>query len=335
MKALILLLSLLLAAPAPTAPSPAPSPAPDAAREGFVRADDGTRLFYRIEGSGPRTLVVVHGGPGFSLESVRADLAPLAAHRRVIYYDQRGNGRSSLIDDPAALAVSRHIADLEAIRRHFGLEKMVLLGNSWGGLLISFYAAAHPDRVERLVLDVAAAPNAELMRQMSARIDGRARERLSAADVARLRFLFQARNWLDARDPLAACDAFGHLMFKVYAFDPAVALPFRGTLCAGPPEVVRRSMWVNNAIVNSLGEYDLRPGVRRVTAPVLVIHGVADVIPLAASRAWAASYPDARLLLMQRSGHLAHLEEPAVFFAAVEDFLAGRWPSGATLISSR
>lgn len=194
--------------------------APAHAREGFVTVEDGVRLFYKIEGRGPETLVVVHGGPGFSLESVRADFGPLAAHRRVIYYDQRGNGRSTLIGDAGALALPRHIADLEALRRHFGLEKMALLGNSWGGLLISAYAAAHPDRVQRLVLDVAAPPNA-------------------------------------------------------------------------------------------------------------------DVIPLAASREWAASYPNARLLLMRRSGHLAHLEEPDAFFAAVDDFLAGRWPEGGEAVARR
>ena len=150
MRVLALLLALLLAAPAAAA----------TAREGYVTTDDGVGLFYRIEGSGPQTLVVVHGGPGFSLESVRADFAPFARNRRVIYYDQRGNGRSSLIDDPAKLAWQHHVADLEAIRRHFRLRKMTLLGNSWGGLLISLYAAAHPDRVERLVLDSPAAPMA-------------------------------------------------------------------------------------------------------------------------------------------------------------------------------
>ncbi len=320
MRVLLLLLALLCAAPALAADPP---------REGFVAADDGTRLYYRIEGSGPETLVVVHGGPGFSLESVRADLAPLAAHRRVIYYDQRGNGRSSLIDDPAALAIPRHIADLEAIRRHFGLQKMALLGNSWGGLLISAYAAAHPDRVERLILHAAASPTLDLMREMNGRVAARAAERLSAAELRRFGEIFQTRAWLSAPDPVAVCTAFGRFILRIYVFDPAATLPFRGNLCFGPPEVVRRSLWVNEAILRSFGDFDLRPEVRRVAAPVLVIHGAADVVPLAGARDWAASYPDARLLLMRRSGHLVHVEEPAVFFAAVEDFLAGRWPEEA------
>jgi len=299
-----------------------------AQRDGFVSAEDGVRLYYRIEGSGPEALVVVHGGPGFSLESVRADFGPLAAHRRVIYYDQRGNGRSSLIDDPAALALPRHIADLEAIRRHFGLEKMVLLGNSWGGLLISAYAIAHPERVERMILDAPAPPTTAYYRQFVRHIEART-ARMSQAEQARLR-AFRPGTWFEAGDPVAVCEAFTGLILRAYVFDPAAAPRVRSNLCAGSPEAVRRTPWVGEEIRRSLGEYDLRSGVRGVTAPVLVIHGIADPVPLEGSREWAASYPNARLLLMGRSGHLIHVEEPAAFFAAVETFLAGRWPAAAS-----
>ena len=73
MRKLLLFLSFLLVA----------TPA-GAQQEGYITVEDGIRLFYRIEGSGPQTLVVVHGGPGFSHESVRADFAPFARNRRVI-----------------------------------------------------------------------------------------------------------------------------------------------------------------------------------------------------------------------------------------------------------
>jgi proline iminopeptidase len=323
MRPFFLLLLLLLGAPA----------AAQRQQDGFVTVENGIRLYYRVEGAGPETLIVVHGGPGFSLESIRADLAPLAVHRRIIYYDQRGNGRSSLIDDPAALAVPRHIADLEAIRRHFGLEKMVLLGNSWGGLLISAYAAAYPDRVERLILDAPAPPTEAYRRQFVQNIEERT-ARMSEAEQARLR-TFRPDVWFEAADPVAACEAFTRLILRAYVFDPGAALPVRGNLCAGSPEAVRRTPWVGEMIRRSLGQYDLRPEVRRVTAPVLVIHGIADPVPLAGSRDWAAGFPNARLLLMQRSGHLMYVEEPAAFFAAVDMFLAGSWPAAAEASSSR
>lgn len=100
------------------------APASPLAREGFIAADDGTKLFYKIEGSGPEVLVVVHGGPGGSLESVRPDFGRLAKGRTVIYYDQRGNGRSDLIDDDERVGITYQVADLEAVRRHFKLKKM-------------------------------------------------------------------------------------------------------------------------------------------------------------------------------------------------------------------
>src|ERR1044071_713167 len=100
-------------------------------REGYLQTPDGVKLFYKIAGSGPETLVVVHGGPGNSLESIFADFEPLAKGRTVIYYDQRGQGRSELIKDGSRLGYEQHVADLEAVRQFFKLDKMKLLGNSW------------------------------------------------------------------------------------------------------------------------------------------------------------------------------------------------------------
>ncbi|HWS85931.1 MAG TPA: alpha/beta fold hydrolase [Pyrinomonadaceae bacterium] len=104
--------------------------------EGYIRTADGVRLFYKVAGGGTETLVAVHGGPGNTLEPIRADLEPLAKNRRVIYYDQRGGGRSDLLREKEKLAVSKHVADLEAVREHFNLDRVTLLGNSWGGMLI-------------------------------------------------------------------------------------------------------------------------------------------------------------------------------------------------------
>ncbi len=312
---LFVLLALGCAAPAYSQP-----------REGFVRAGDGTKLFYKIEGTGPQVLVVVHGGPGGSLESVRPDFERLAEGRTVIYYDQRGNGRSDLVDDER-VGIEHQVADLEAVRRHFRLEKMALLGNSWGGFLISAYAAAHPERIERLILDVPAPPRLQQLAQMAGEIDRRVEQRMSEADRERIGDLYRA--WQDSDDPMPACKAFYGAILLAYAYDPQNIPAIKGNLCNGPVEGVRRQQLVNKAIWRSLGEFDYREAVHKVTAPVLVIHGVADVIPAEGSEDWAKSFPNSRLLLVQRAGHLVHLEQPDIFFEAVETFLAGGWPVGA------
>jgi pimeloyl-ACP methyl ester carboxylesterase len=158
------------------------------------------------------------------------------------------------------------------------------------------------------------------------RMTQRARVRFTQAE----RDLVQDNaDWLAARDPIAACGIFARYILRLYMFDPAQPVSIRGNLCAGPPEVVRRSLWANRVIVQSLGEFDFRPMVRQVTAPVFIIHGAGDVVPPEGARDWAASYPNARLLMLPRAGHLIQAEDPATFFSSIETFLAGGWPNGA------
>ena len=85
--------------------------------EGYILTPDKVRIFYKIVGSGPETLVAVHGGPANSLESIRPDMEPLAKGRRVIYYDQRGNGRSDLISDGKRLGYEYQIHGHELRRK--------------------------------------------------------------------------------------------------------------------------------------------------------------------------------------------------------------------------
>lgn len=325
MRLVLLLLSLLLAAP--VAPSAAD-------REGTIVTDDGARLHYRVEGLGSETLVVVHGGPGNSMESIRLDFAPVAARRRVIYYDQRGNGGSSLDTDPAHLTIGRHVADLDAVRAHFGLRKMNLLGNSWGGLLVSYYAAAHPDRVARLVLHDPAPPARPWLTAMSDEIRRRS-TLLPEAEQRAFNAAARPDAWARSPDPVATCRTFFTTLFRLYAYDPDAPGQSRGNGCAGGPEAVRRQLLVNKAIWAGLPDYDVRPLLARVTAPVLILYGEADPVPRAAEEAWASSYPNARLLVIRHAGHLAHVEQPGPFFAALETFLRGQWPAGAVTVSGR
>lgn len=295
--------------------------------EGYIVTADKVRIFYKIVGSGSETLVMVHGGPANSLESIRADMEPLAQGRRLIYYDQRGNGQSDLIADPKKVAYEYHVADLEALRKHFKLEKMALLGNSWGGLLISLYAIAHPDRVDRLVLDSSAPPIHSFMDDMSDEIARRMNVLYKPEQLERTRQVYGT--WVKADDPVAVCREFYTTILRTYTYSRTLDSRFKGDVCAGPKEAVRTRQVVNEQIWKSLGEYNLVSKLAAVKAPVLVIHGVADVIPQRASEFWASGYPNARLLLIEKAGHVGHVETPDIFFPAVETFLKGSFPVDA------
>ena len=304
--------------------------------EGYILTPDKVRIFYKIEGSGNDTLVVVHGGPGNSLESVRPDFAPLARNRRVIYYDQRGQGRSELIRDGKKLGYKNHVADLEAVRQHFKLEKMNLIGNSWGGLLASLYAVAHPDRVERLILDSPAGPTRELLGQMEEEIRRRMEKIYKPDEIERNYAQRDPDEWQKAKDPVAFCREFFTTILRVYTYGQTLdGINFKGDVCAGGPDSVRLQPKTRNHVWNSLGDYNLIGKLGAVKAPVLVIHGVGDVIPQRSSESWAAGYPNARLFLIQKAGHMAQVEAPDVFFPAIETFLKGSFPDGAKRVEGQ
>ncbi len=300
--------------------------------EGYFVTPDNVRIFYKIEGHGSETLVAVHGGPGNSLESIRADFEPLSKGRRVIYYDQRGQGRSELISDGTKLGYEQHVADLEALRVHFKLDKMTLIGNSWGGLLISLYAVAHPDRVERMVLDSAASPLKGFIDDMDDEISRRMKRLYKPEQLAHNSAIGKPDAWLKAKDPVAVCREFYMTVLRVYTYSQTLDGNFKGDVCAGGPESVRQQPTTRAHVWRSLGDFNLMPKLGVVKAPVLVIHGAADVIPLKSSEFWAFGYPNARLLVIEKAGHIGQVEAPEIFFPAIETFLKGSFPAAAKTI---
>lgn len=300
--------------------------------EGYFVTPDNVKIFYKIEGRGKETLVAVHGGPGNSLESIRPDFKPLARGRRVIYYDQRGQGRSELLSDGTKLGYEQHVADLEALRVHFKLDRMTLIGNSWGGLLISLYALAHPDRVERMVLDSPASPSLGLKDDMDDEVARRMAKLYTPEQLAHLRTIGRPDAWLKAKDPTPICREFYHAVLTVYTYSQTLEGNFKGDVCAGGAESVRQQPTTRAHVWRSLGDYNLMPKLGVVKAPVLVIHGAADVIPLKSSEFWAFGYPNARLLVIEKVGHIAQVEAPEIFFPAIDTFLKGSFPAAAKTI---
>src|SRR6184192_4979383 len=145
---------------------------PEATTETTVELN-GVRLYTRRVGQGP-PVVVLHGGPGAHHDYLLPQYDHLAeGGRALLYYDQRGGGRSPVPRD-VPVGWREHVADLETLRDHWELDRLTLLGYSWGGLLAVLYALEHPDRVGRLAL-VAPAPltarwREEFERRLSARL---------------------------------------------------------------------------------------------------------------------------------------------------------------------
>jgi proline iminopeptidase len=285
-------------------------------QEGYVEAGNGVRLFYRLLGSGPDTLVIIHGGPGFTMDYFLEDLAPLAEHHALLFYDQRGTGRSTLISDSISLNAQRFIEDVEAIRKYFGIQRFELLGHSWGTAIAALYAMQYPQHLNRMinvgVLPLQQYQLIEAFKQLEAKRDRSKLKRMNELRAARL------------ADPgnSEVCTAYYTIWFEPFYGNNNKTNRSKGDFCAGTLESRRNKMLsVDKFTMASLGQWDWRSTLTQVKTPTLIIHGTMDPLPLEGAKAWASVLPNAQLLLIDGVGHFPYVEVPERFFEAVDQFL--------------
>jgi proline iminopeptidase len=289
-----------------------------------VTVGDGITVAVRAAGSGA-PVIALHGGPGFR-DYLSPDLEPLTSSFRVISYDQRGSGHSTVVTDPTLLTAPAFVADLDRVRESFGIARVTLLGHSWGAGLAALYAIAHPDRVERLLLVGPMPPRADP--HMTA-FSQTLQSRFTDGDRAAMTEASARRQQASDADAADACRAYYAVFIKAYLHSVAAAARMRGDLCAAPAAALRNFSTINQSIMGSLGAFDLRPQLAAIKVPTLVIHGASDPIPMASAREWAASLGDGRLLVIEQSGHFPFVERPDAFFPAATAFLQGEWPPAA------
>jgi proline iminopeptidase len=274
--------------------------------EGYLPAGRG-RLYWRAVGGGP-PIVVLHGGPDFDHYYLRPELDRLAESFRLVYYDQRGRGRSGNGVDPREVSIESEVADLELVRCHFGFESVAVLGHSWGGLLAMEYAIRHPDRASHLILvntapasaqdarrfrehllRARAAADVERMQAVASSARYRAGELEAEADYYRLHFGVTLRN----RDILE------QLVRRLRAhFTPAGVLAARAI-----EQRLYDETWDRDG-------YDLVPKLRQLQIPALVLHGEGDLVPVSMAERVAEALPRGRLVVLEDCGHFAPLEAP-------------------------
>ena len=155
------------------------------AQTGWVTMSDSARLYYQIIGKGADTIVAIHGGPGMDHESIYGDFGPLAERHTVIFYDQRGGGKSTLPTDTTTLVAARQVQDLDELRG-ISISTVTLVAHSYGPLLAASYAIAHPQHVAKMVFFGPVPPRRgdfwqRFSKSLNARLDSSQRERMAQA----------------------------------------------------------------------------------------------------------------------------------------------------------
>lgn len=258
-------------------------------------------------------VLLLHGGPGADHDYLLPQFLDLADSYRLIFYDQRGGGRSKT-DDRTPITWRAHVDDLDAAIRELRLEPATMLGYSWGGLLALLFAieSAH-GRTRCHVARLGLVDPAPVNRGYRRRFEAEFSRRQNSKSVGQLRADL-ATSGLRETNPGAYRQRAFELSVAGYFADPSAAhdlTPFR---------VMGR---VQDSVWQSLGDYDLsRPGLLdSVAIPALVVHGREDPIPLESSSVIARTLR-APLVVIDRAGHVPYVEQPAELFSALRSFLA-------------
>ncbi|MFE0458370.1 alpha/beta fold hydrolase [Kitasatospora sp. NPDC058965] len=275
---------------------------------------DGTKLWYELLGTGDRVpLVVLPGGPGTDLRYL-GSIGGLDRDRPLVLLDGRATGRSEVPADRATVAFAEQARDVEALREHLGLARFDLLGHSAGTLTAQQYAAAHPDRVRRMVLVTPA---------------GRAAREPDPAELAELRAARSGEPWYPRAVEAERRLRTAQVAPDEQGFLQAMQLPFswhswsRARLAEYVAGHASSLPWLREAFYAS-STTDPADLARLAAAgvPVLVIAGASDgLLGTAPARAVAALHPAARLAVLDRSGHRPWVEQPEEFRALVNEFL--------------
>lgn len=273
----------------------------------------GTRLFVHTEGAGPPVLVV-HGGPLLDHGYLAGPLRSLTSTFRLVFYDQRLSGRSDGVVESGSVSLADFVEDLEGIREGLALERVRLIGHSWGGLVAVKYALRHPDRVQSLVLVSPMAPSAALWRAEQEALTA-AVEPSDTAGMGELR----ASQALAAREP-EAVQRMLRLSFRSQLHDPARAAELRFHI---PADYAERSRQFGS-MVAELTSYDLVGELADLEVPTLLVHGASEVAAAIGREAYRAGIEDLTIEVIEEAGHFSFLEQPEAFHGVVRAFLSGR-----------
>jgi proline iminopeptidase len=292
----------------------------------------GSRIaFFHVSAKGnkkPTPIIYLHGGPGGHVrDDLINSLAPLSNDGFDIYfYDQVGSGMSSRVKDITEYTVDRHVLDLDAITKELGAKKVILLGQSWGAILGSLYAASFPEKVSGLILSCpgpifpartelsqAPAPDSFHLRPPYY-TNAQGNRRASNVRTKAMNFFAFSFGWKLASDEEA--DAFAS--FAGFAVN-------RSTVCdtANIPAMdAGGGYYAGVRTYKSLMEVkDYRAKLKDLELPVLILKGQCDNQPWGYTYEYTQVFKNNELKIIPSAGHFLWIEQPQRYYEAIRQFL--------------
>jgi proline iminopeptidase len=286
----------------------------------------GTEIFFDVEGA---SLVVedhlirekpvaflLHGGPGGDHTSYKPLFSRLADRFQLVYIDHRGQGRSARGDrfsrgeaTPTNYTLYNNIEDIEALRKYLGLEQVIVIGGSYGGMVALSYAARYPNAVSYLIAYATVASY-----EFLAKAQQTLQEIGTPAQIEIAQRLWDGN--FRSNDELKT---YFELLNPLYSYrTKSVVTKTNGILAYEA---------TNEAFGGFLRSYDIRSELPKIVAPTLVLAGRHDWICAPEfSEEIARLIPAAQLQIFEESGHLLRVDEPDRLIDSIAQFVGDRIP---------
>jgi proline-specific peptidase len=277
----------------------------------------GATTWYKVVGEreepGKLPLVCLHGGPGAAHDYLEP-LGGLARGRRVVFYDQLGCGRSPHPEDPSLWTVALFVEELGAVREALALDRIHLLGSSWGGMLAMEYALTRPSGLASLVIASSPASIPQWVEET-----GRLRAQLPPEVQETLRRHEEAGTTGDPAYEEACLAFYARHVCRVVPFPDYVMRSFEQL----PNEVYLTMNGPSEFhVIGTLRDWDVRDRLGEIRVPTLVTSGRHDEATPLIAETVHRGIPGSEWVLFEESSHLAHAEETERYLDVVDGFLA-------------
>jgi len=272
-----------------------------------ARSEDDTRL----------PLLCLHGGPGANWLHLKPYEA-LADERRVVFYDQIGSGHSGL-EEPHEVSIWQpelFVEEIGVVREALGLERVHVLGHSWGGMLGMQYATEQPEGLTSLIVESSppSVPGwmpeiARLRSELPPEVEATLREHEEAGTTDSPEYEEAAMVFYERH----VCRTDPWPDWLVECFEKLDANPEVYHAMNGPSEF---------HVIGTLRDWDITPRLGRIEVPTLVFSGRHDEVTPACTEAAHRAIPDSEHVVLEESSHMAQAEQPEETLALVRGFLS-------------
>jgi proline iminopeptidase len=292
-------------------------------REGFIDAH-GVLIYYMTVGRGA-PLLIVHGGPGASHDYFLPYLLPLARHHRLVFIDERGSGKSQILEDSKGYTVENMVEDVEAVRQGLALGKISLLGHSYGGVLAQAYALKYQANLAHLIL-ASTFPSTKEMNEvfvrMKEKMDPQLRERIDQMEKEGL--FGHGKDYEKNRytnEYMIAAWGEGYFPY-IYRNRPD---PNYDPIQQGVTSWdLYREMWGSDGefvIDGNLKSVEYANRLPSIHVPTLIIAGDHDECDPSLSREMHEKIAGSQIAILASSGHMTFVDQPNLFIRSVDSFL--------------